>query len=103
MTTPIPSKTSKATRSSCTSARGRNISSRRRLGTPFALRLHGAASRIRYSNPLLNPRTHSRRGGVHEEADPEQVGFFFLPSDLFYLTCRHVQTGCRRNRRLPAL
>src|SRR5215472_2014678 len=67
MPTPTRSRILKVTRSS-----------RRRLGTPSALRLRGAASRIRFSNPPLNPRTHPGRGGVHEEADPEQVGLFLL-------------------------
>src|SRR5215831_2056115 len=78
MPTPTRSRILKVTRSSCTSAGGQSTLSRRRLGTPSALRLRGAASRIRFSNPPLNPRTHPGRGGVHEEADPEQVGLFFL-------------------------
>src|SRR5262245_21097379 len=77
MATPTPSRILKVTRSSCTSVRGQSTSSRKRLGTPSALRLRGAASRIRFSNPPLNPRTHPGRGGVQEEADPEQVGLFF--------------------------
>jgi hypothetical protein len=28
----------------------------------------------------LNPRTHPGCGGVHEEADPEQVGLFLFPT-----------------------
>src|SRR5215470_8076312 len=77
MPTPTRSRILKVTRSSCTSARGQSTLSRRRLGTPSALRLRGAASRIRFSNPPLNPRTHPGCGGVQEEADPEQVGLFF--------------------------
>src|SRR5262245_8799857 len=74
----ILSRTLRVIKSSCTSAREQNTSSRKRLGTPSALRLRGAASRIRFSNPPLNPRTHPGCGGVHEEVDPEQVGLFFL-------------------------
>src|SRR5215813_2900156 len=101
MATPTPSRILKVTRSSCTSARGQSTSSRKRLGTPSALRLRGAASRIRFSNPPLNPRTHPGRGGVHEEADPEQVGLFF--SYAFSIICRHSQTEYPRNRQSPVL
>ena len=69
-----------ATTSSFTWATVRNTSSQRRSGIPSVQRLHGAVSRISFSNPPLNPRTHPGRFDVHGEADPEQVGFFiFVP------------------------